>query len=221
MVYTFHIVTIGHLSRNRYWGEDESIAYRKALCTCTLLSGGGEHILVDPSLPAQQMDEALLWAAGLHRADITRVYTTHHHLDHHVDPLFPNAQWFLPQAEIDYLRNNWDDYIRTFPGDDRANLAHARPVGEMLADGIRVVPLPGHTEGLCGLEFDAPEGRVLLTGDAVMTREFYQAGKPYLFGWDDAVGAETIRGIRGRYDVIIPGHGEAFAARAWERAAEY
>lgn len=41
MVYTYHIVTIGHLSRNRYWGEDESIAYRKALCTCTLLSGGG------------------------------------------------------------------------------------------------------------------------------------------------------------------------------------
>ena len=214
--YTFHIVTIGHLSRNRYWGEDESVAYRKARCTCSLISGNGQHILVDPSLPEKEMDEALLWAAGLHRQDITAVYTTHYHLDHHVDPLFPNAKWFMPAVEIDYLKNNWDSYIKVFPADNKDTLAHARPVGAELATGITVVPLPGHTEGICGLAFTSPEGRILLTGDAVMTREFYKAGKPYLFGWNDDIGTNTITALHGNYDVIIPGHGEAFLAKAWE-----
>lgn len=215
-VYTFHIVTIGHLSRNRYWGEDESVAYRKALCTCTLISGNGQHILVDPSLPEKEMDEALLWAAGLHREDITAVYTTHYHLDHHVDPIFPNAKWFMPQTEIDYLKENWDSYIKVFPADHKENLLHVLPVGAELAPGISIVPLPGHTEGICGLSFTAPEGRILLTGDAVMTREFYHAGKPYLFGWNDDIGSSTITSLYGHYDMIIPGHGEAFLAKAWE-----
>lgn len=42
-MYTFHILTIGHLSRNRYWGESDSIAYRRALATCTLISGSGQR----------------------------------------------------------------------------------------------------------------------------------------------------------------------------------
>ena len=104
-----------------------------------------------------------------------------------------------------------------FAGQDQDGVAfHALPVGDELAPGITVVPLPGHTEGICGLAFTAPEGRVLLTGDAVMTREFYQAGKPYLFGWNDDIGSSTITSLYGKYDLIIPGHGEAFLAKAWE-----
>ncbi len=92
-MYTFHILTIGHLSRNRYWGESDSIAYRRALATCTLISGSGQQILVDPSLPEGDMPEALLNACGLHPEDITQVFTTHYHYDHHVSPLaFPNAK---------------------------------------------------------------------------------------------------------------------------------
>ena len=62
-MYTFHILTIGHLSRNRYWGESDSIAYRRALATCTLISGSGQQILVDPSLPEGDMHYA-----GFHHA---------------------------------------------------------------------------------------------------------------------------------------------------------
>ena len=57
---------------------------------------------------------------------------------------------------------------------------------------------------------------MLLTGDAVMTREFYKAGEPYFFGWDNDQARQTILSLRGRADVIIPGHGEAFLTRAWE-----
>lgn len=219
-MYTFHILTIGHLSRNRYWGERDSIAYRRALATCTLISGSGQQILVDPSLPEGDMPEALLNACGLHLEDITQVFTTHYHYDHHVSPLaFPNAKWIMPEKELRYLEENWAEYNRVFPADKFETLAHCSPAPQFLAPGIEVVPLPGHTEGLCGLRFDAPEGRILLTGDAIMNREFYQAGEPYLFGWNDDIGRATIASAAGTADVIIPGHGEAFLEAPWRKKA--
>src|SRR5690348_1692787 len=43
------VITIGNLSRNQYWGEPNDKAVRKVLCTCTLISGDGFRLLVDPS----------------------------------------------------------------------------------------------------------------------------------------------------------------------------
>ena len=33
MIHRWDIITIGNLSRNRYWGEREDQAYRGAICT--------------------------------------------------------------------------------------------------------------------------------------------------------------------------------------------
>lgn len=41
LVLRWDIVTIGNLSRNRYWGESDEKAVRPAICTCTVLSGKG------------------------------------------------------------------------------------------------------------------------------------------------------------------------------------
>src|SRR4051812_10363429 len=50
------VVTIGNLSRNRYWGEGDEKGVRSAICTCTLVAGDDFRLLVDPSLPdADQM----------------------------------------------------------------------------------------------------------------------------------------------------------------------
>lgn len=216
-MYTWHILTIGHLSRNKFWGERNDTAYRAPLATSALLLGEGQVIVTDPSLPAAGMRAALLDAAGLAPEDVTLVFSTHNHLDHHVDPLcFPNARWFMPQVDLNYLHEHWDEHKRSFPGDDWETVQRCEPAPEELAPGLRLLPLPGHTAGTGGLLFCAPEGRVLLTGDAVMTREFYKAGEPYFFGWDNDQARQTILSLRGRADVIIPGHGEAFLTRAWE-----
>ena len=216
-MYTWHILTIGHLSRNKFWGERNDTAYRAPLATSALLLGEGQVIVTDPSLPAAGMRAALLDAAGLAPEDVTLVFSTHNHLDHHVDPLcFPNARWFLPQVDLTYLHEHWDEHKRSFPGDDWETVQRCEAAPEELAPGLKLLPLPGHTAGTSGLLFCAPEGRVLLTGDAVMTREFYKAGEPYFFGWDNDQARQTILSLRGRADVIIPGHGEAFLARAWE-----
>src|SRR3990172_3672069 len=44
------VITIGNLSRNRYWGESDAKGVRAAICTCTLIAGDGFRLLVDPSL---------------------------------------------------------------------------------------------------------------------------------------------------------------------------
>lgn len=40
------VVTIGNLSRNRYWGESDAKGVRAAICTCTLITGDGLSIVV-------------------------------------------------------------------------------------------------------------------------------------------------------------------------------
>ena len=59
----WNILTIGHLSRNRFWGESDAQAYRAPLCTCTLVREDGRTIVVDPSLPAGEMARVLDEAA--------------------------------------------------------------------------------------------------------------------------------------------------------------
>ena len=48
MVERCDIVTVGNLSRNRYWGESDEVAVRRVLCTSTLVRGDGFCLLVDP-----------------------------------------------------------------------------------------------------------------------------------------------------------------------------
>ena len=216
-MYIWHTLTVGHLSRNKFWGESNDVAYRAPLATSTLLLGHGPVIVADPSLPGAAMEKALLDAAGLSLADVTLVFSTHNHLDHHVDPLcFPNARWLMPRVDLNYLHEHWDEHKRSFPGDDWEAVQRCEIAGDEIAPELFVVPLPGHTAGTSGLRFCAPEGRVLLTGDAVMTREFYKAGEPYFFGWDNDLAKQTIASLRGTADVLIPGHGEPFLTRAWE-----
>jgi len=216
-MYTWHTLTIGHLSRNKFWGEREDTFYRKPLATCTLLNGDTEHIVVDPSLPCNEMADALFNASGLRPEQITKVFTTHYHFDHHVSPeLFTAAQWYMEARELQDLKTRWSEYHKIWAADSLDIVSRCKPVQGELCEGVRLVALPGHTQWLHGLLFDAPEGRVLATGDAVMTREFYRAGEAYFYGWDTGLAAHTVRVLRGSADVIIPGHGEAFRAKDYE-----
>lgn len=44
------VVTLGNISRNRYWGEADDRPRRAPLCTSTLITVENFHLLVDPSL---------------------------------------------------------------------------------------------------------------------------------------------------------------------------
>src|SRR5690242_21636596 len=69
------VVTMGNLSRNRYWGESDEKVVRSTLCTCTLIQGADFRLLVDPSLAnPEEMARELERRTGLKLIDITHVF---------------------------------------------------------------------------------------------------------------------------------------------------
>src|SRR6185312_13777758 len=99
------VITVGNLSRNQYWGEPNDKAVRKVLCTCTLISGEGFRLLVDPSeADAADMARELDRRTGLKLKDITAVFLTHDRSDHWPGlPHFPEARWMAGPGAAEIL----------------------------------------------------------------------------------------------------------------------
>src|SRR5947199_7822346 len=97
------ILTIGHLSMNRFWGETER--RRGPLCTSTLVRTPEGLLLVDPSLQPEQMPALLNDQAGVGVGAVRHVFLTHFRGDHRFGlEAFPEATWWMAQAEIDFWR---------------------------------------------------------------------------------------------------------------------
>jgi cAMP phosphodiesterase len=96
LVKDWDIITIGNLSRNRYWGESDEKPLRSAICTCTVVSGENFHLLVDPSIKdATQMATELDRRTGLSIDEIDSVFITHQHDDHLFGLRhFEKARWY-------------------------------------------------------------------------------------------------------------------------------
>lgn len=200
MVQRFDIITIGSLSRNRFWGEGEDQSYRRGICTCTLITGDGFRLLVDPSLTeAEAMAAELDRRAGLTLADVDTVFLTHAHADHLYGlPHFVGAEWLAAAPVAESIN---------------ASGRFAQPVGvagALLAGCLDVVATPGHTLDHHSLRFDCDGLSVTVAGDAVMTRDFYRARAGYHNSADhDAVRA-TIDRLATIADAIVPGHDNWF-----------
>ena len=94
---SFTQLNIGCLSRNRYWGEPEDQAFRKAKCTSTLISGPEGFLLVDPGVPREEMEQLLDERSKVSVHEIRAIFFTHLHGDHRVDALsYPGASPALP-----------------------------------------------------------------------------------------------------------------------------
>lgn len=56
-----------------------------------------------------------------------------------MDPLcFPNARWFMPQVDLTYLHEHWDEHKRSFPGDDWETVQRCEAAPEELAPGLKL-----------------------------------------------------------------------------------
>ncbi len=196
------VVTIGNLSRNRYWGESDDRGVRAAICTCTLVAGDGFRLLVDPSLAdAADMARELDRRTGLKPADVTAVFITHEHGDHYAGLAhFPDAQWLAapPVAEVLNKSGKWSRRIEGVTG--------------RLFDAVEVIVTPGHTPTHHSLRFDCDSLSVVLAGDAVATRDFFRARRGYFNAVDFALSARTMDQLAGLADIIVPGHDNYFLA---------
>lgn len=200
LVKSWHIITIGNLSRNRYWGESDDRGVRSAICTCTVIKGDGFRVIVDPSLKdAGEMASELDRRTGLELSDIDTVFITHQHGDHHCGlPHFPRATW---------LAGN--DVAAAMTKSARYNKP-IKPAEKQIHDAIDVMPTPGHTMDHHGLRFDCAGLSVAIAGDAVATRDFWRERRGYFNAVDFKLSARTIDSIAAIADVVVPGHDNCF-----------
>jgi glyoxylase-like metal-dependent hydrolase (beta-lactamase superfamily II) len=199
-VKSWDVITIGNLSRNRYWGESDDRGVRSAICTCTLIKGDDFHVLVDPSLKDEkEMSSELNRRTGLSPSDIDAVFITHQHGDHHWGLRhFRQARW-LAGADVAEGMNK--------------SRRHAKPIGsagKRLFDTIDVMPTPGHTMDHHSLRFDCGGLSVVVAGDAVATRDFWAERQGYFNAVDFELSARTMDGIASIADIVLPGHDNYF-----------
>jgi glyoxylase-like metal-dependent hydrolase (beta-lactamase superfamily II) len=194
------VITIGNLSRNRYWGESDAKGVRAAICTTTVIAGENFHLLVDPSLAdAEQMAKELDRRTGLKPADIAAVFVTHEHGDHWAGLAnFPDAKWYAGPIVANILNKN-GKFKKTI-----------EPAKAKLFDSIDVMPTPGHTAGHTSLRFDCDGRSIIAAGDAVATHDFFRDRRGYFNAVDFALSATTMNKMAEAADIIIPGHDNYF-----------
>lgn len=194
------VITIGNLSRNRYWGESEERSLHSVICTCTVISGKNFHVLVDPSLKdGKAMADELKRRTGLSPDDINVVFVTHEHEDHHIGmPNFPKARWLAsPLAAV--AINKTANYSKK-----------VEPAGDTIFDALNVVPAPGHTPGTAGLRFDYRGLSIFVAGDSVATKDFWDEGRMYFKGLDVEQSKATMNKIAYISNIVVPGHDNYF-----------
>lgn len=206
-------LTLGHLSRNKFWGEDPDTQYHSIVASSTLLRDGDVNILVDPTLPVEEMESRLQHYCGLDRKEIDIVFATHFHTDHRVDAeKYPNAKLYMSAESVQdvaALRKEGGAFAGIFLNGAVFDF-EAAP--RRLSPGVEVCPLPGHTLGLAGLVFTSGGKKILLAGDTIMNSEFYHAREGYFIDASQEKTAASMKWAAEQAEIIVPGHGDWFFA---------
>jgi len=211
----YRVISIGTLAAHPLW--DEKVEVRTGHATTTLISGGGSHMLVNPSLPGQILEARLSERTRIRAGQITHVFMTTFALDHYRGlPLFREATWLVHEPERASAGEALSDQLeRAREGKDaqlagaisehlslleRCAVAPDRPVA-----GVDLFPLPGLSPGTCGLLLPLPSSTVLICGDAVPTIEHLEQGKvlPTCIDVDQA--QQSFKEAIEIADVLIPG----------------
>jgi glyoxylase-like metal-dependent hydrolase (beta-lactamase superfamily II) len=194
------IITIGNLSRNRYWSESDDRPLRGAICTCTVISGDNFHIIVDPSIADEtSMANELKRRTGLSPDDIDVVFITHQHGDHVAGiKHFLKARW-IAGSEVASGLNKSSQFSKSF-----------EPAGSRLFETIDVIPTPGHTPDHNSLRFDFKGLSIVVAGDSVATIDFWNDRSMYYNVMDMAESKRTMEKIDSIADIIVPGHDNSF-----------
>jgi glyoxylase-like metal-dependent hydrolase (beta-lactamase superfamily II) len=195
--YNWLIVQTGQLPLRPDHHIDFAVEHR---CTSTLIWPDGAQaaddntLITDPCFTADGFREAAarLVEQGLSFRVISHAFATHPHGDH-----MPHLPAIAPPGRF-----------RLLPSDSEYPLA-----------GLSVVRCPGHHPLLMALVFTATGGQsVVAAGDAVLDEEWLRAWAYYWpNGYSPADVVETWRSaarIVTEADIIIPGHGPAFAVTA-------
>ncbi|MEP9347471.1 N-acyl homoserine lactonase family protein [Xanthobacter sp. KR7-225] len=154
---------------------------------------------------------------GIGPDEVDTLILTHLHWDHAcaVDAL-PNATVWLQRAEADFFNHplrahpaidryfGRHDVIRELLGAPRLKLVEGEAE---LPNGLRLVPLGGHTPGLQGVALPTEEGLAVITSDAVPFNRNYTDDLPNGILQDLGQAITSLKRLRALCpDVIYTGH---------------
>lgn len=154
-----------------------------------ILRRGAEVIVVDTSFNAAiaarrgrvaaLTPAAALDALGIDPAAVREVVMTHLHYDHAGNSdLYPNARFWLQQAELDFVTGpDMADHTQSehYEDEDIARFMALRAAGRLhlidgtaeVAPGVTLHPVPGHTPGVQVVRVEGAAGPVVLGSDAI------------------------------------------------------
>jgi glyoxylase-like metal-dependent hydrolase (beta-lactamase superfamily II) len=213
------VISIGALSRNRFWGE--STAVRPAHATTTLIRHEDRTILVDPSLPPEILAARLNERTGLEPERIDMVFlTTFRPVHRRGISLFGRADWLMYDVELEGMRSHLQDVADHARGEgsepdplveeELALLERFKAAPDKLARGVDLFPTPGVSPGACGLLVVPAQLTIAICGDAIVGREYFENGRIYEQCADVEAAQESFRELCEIADVIVPGHDNIF-----------
>ena len=210
----YRIISIGALSRNRLWGEQNAV--RAAHATMTLVTEGDRHILVDPSLPDQVLAARFAERTGMRLDTVTDIFCTTLRPVHRFGiEAFPHANWWTSEAELEAFLPALEeaqasaDRLDPDAEDIEAELRIVRqfkPAPEKFAEQIHLYPLTGASPGSAGLLLTPPTRSILVAGDAAITRDHIEAGQVWQGCADIEQAMDSFSDILEVADIVICGH---------------
>jgi glyoxylase-like metal-dependent hydrolase (beta-lactamase superfamily II) len=151
-----------------------------------------------------------LTGAGFPATSVDLVIITHLHTDHvgwntrfedgQWVPAFPHARYLTGRAEWDYWaaadidearRQMFRDSVHPVHENGQLDLVDVPEEGYGAADGIRLVPAPGHTPGQVAVELQGTERPALITGDSI--HHPVQLSHPHLTSCVDVDRRQAVR----------------------------
>lgn len=150
---------------------------------------------------------------GVNVEDINIVFLSHLHYDHSVNvELFKRADICVSKKELEYFFSGryisvGDNLIPTQIINSVRGKIRAVEDGEEIAEGVKVVELPGHTPGTAGLLVD----NVIFAGDAVKNAwEFIWKKEPSPVFSDPQEAIANYDVVKNLASIVVPGHDTPF-----------
>ena len=192
-------------------GSDQG---RMGIATIVLVKGQN-NILVDVGHFGRRENlERALKRHDLTPQDIQMVVLSHSHWDHAQNmDLFPEAQFYIHPAELEYARSPRSGDWAT-PRYFEATLQGLRIAeaveGTELEPGVSILETPGHTRGHISVVVETIEGTAVIAGDAVPDAATISRGRPHLIFWSERDAEASVRKIKDAAHIIYPGHDRWF-----------
>jgi len=180
-------VPLASMTYGHGWGETIDAAM-----IMFIIEGGSSPIVVDTgtldekftwkhhhqklSRPASAEPRAALASAGYDPSDVSIVVNTHLHWDHcSNNDMFTAARFVVQRREVEYADDPLPIHRRGYekiPGVTPPWISTRHRIEQVdgdqeIAEGVRVVSLPGHTPGSQGVLVDTAQGPFLIAGDTV------------------------------------------------------